>query len=289
VGSLPNLVSIKALADHGIQFTFVGWMAYGLPASLILLIALMILLELRYPIASVCLKTLKHNLRAECADMPRASYEQWCAGIAFMSTIVLWLIPAVSAQLPYQIIPAFLTSIPVHTAAIVGVTMLYALVGARQGVSIINWKSVSSFDWGIVFLFAGGLCLGATLTAARLPELTFSYLGVSRESLQGLSQLPASVPLLLIALTIILSEICSNTVAAAILVPAVLEVFPGNVVFPVIIALGAGFGFVLPISTPPNALVYATGKVPLRHMLVTGLLFDCVGVVLLYLYYLVLR
>jgi len=288
VGSLPNLVSLKALADQGIPFTFVEWMAYGLPASLILLIALLLLLEFRYPIPSVSLKTLKHDLKAECAKMPRASYDQWCAGIAFTVTVILWLMPTVGSQLLSGIIPVGLTTLPVHTAAVVGVTVLFAFAGLRQGVSSIDWKSASDFDWGIVLLFAGGLCLGDALTAAHLPELAFSYLGVSQGSLDGLSHLPATVPLVLIPLTIILSEVCSNTVAAAILVPAVLEVIPGNVILPVTIALGAGFGFMLPISTPPNALVYGTGQLPIRHMVVTGLLFDCVGGVLLYLYYLVL-
>ena len=145
----------------------------------------------------------------------------------------------------------------------------------------IKWKEASSFDWGIVLLFSGGLCLGKAMISAGVPEVVFQASGVG-------GVLGSTLALYVIPITVLLSEFCSNTVAASILVPFVISINQSDIILPIITALSAGFGFMLPISTPPNALVFATGEVPLKKMIICGLLFDLIGIAVLFGYYLLL-
>jgi sodium-dependent dicarboxylate transporter 2/3/5 len=287
VGSLPNLVSMTALSQHGVSLSFLDWMGYSLPASVIFIVALILIFEFRYPIPNISLKDLKQEMIKERLALPPLSAEQRGAAASFLFTITLWILPTIASRFGENGIAASLATLSVHSAAIIGVGLLFSLASMQCQSSSTHWKSASQFDWGIVLLFGGGLCLGEVVTTAKLPEIAFSYLGFSSNHTSDV--LSPAIALASIPLTIILSEICSNTVAAAVLVPAILGIAPGNVILPVIIALAAGFGFMMPISTPPNALVYSTGKLPLRQMILTGLLLDILGVIFLFGYYWILQ
>jgi sodium-dependent dicarboxylate transporter 2/3/5 len=211
------------------------------------------------------------------------SYNEWCALIAFGITISLWLLPALfksSVQSTPQLSVLFAT----HNAAICGVITLFLLRLLGRAENRLSWKEASEFDWGIILLFGGGLCLGEILTTAKLPQYIFALCGVDLLT-TGTQSLGLSLVALFLVLTIMLSEFCSNTVAAAVLVPTVLEIAPNNILMAVTIGLAAGFGFMLPISTPPNALVFGTGRIPLREMIVTGVLLDVAGFGALILYF----
>ncbi len=139
-----------------------------------------------------------------------------------------------------------------------------------------EWRDAARIDWGTVLLFGGGLVLGRQIFETGLA----SAIGAQVNHLLG----DPSAPLLCavaIALSILLSEATSNTASANVMVPMMIAVAQSAEVNPVPIAiatcLACSFGFMLPISTPPNALAYSTGFVRLPTMIRCGLVLDLVG------------
>ena len=144
----------------------------------------------------------------------------------------------------------------------------------RGGRTVLERRDFQAIDWDTLFLIAGGLCLGKVLdTSGAASEL-------ARSVAQG--GLPPTVLLLALgAVTVLLSELTSNTATASLMVPIAASL-AGELGLPVaqavwFVALAASLGFALPISTPPNALVYGTRLVPLRLMIAAGVTVDVLG------------
>src|SRR5690606_15582241 len=143
------------------------------------------------------------------------------------------------------------------------------------------WPTLSRHtDWGVLLLFGGGLALGEVLAASGAAL-------VLGQQMAGLLQgaPPWAMLLMIAAFMVLLSEFASNTAAAALLVPVFAAVAapmglpPQTLV--VVVALAASCGFALPVATPPNALVFGTGRLRQRDMLRAGLALDLVCVAVL--------
>jgi sodium-dependent dicarboxylate transporter 2/3/5 len=131
-------------------------------------------------------------------------------------------------------------------------------------------------DWGTILLFGGGLAIGELIYKTGLSEAVgngfFERFGM--QSLWGITALA-------IALAIITSELSSNTASAAMVIPIVIAIANSAGIHPIPpilgATMGASYGFMLPISTPPNAIVYGSGMIPIRKMMATGIFFDIIG------------
>ena len=165
--------------------------------------------------------------------------------------------------------------------AIVAASLLFVLpVNWRERRFTISWSEASKIDWGTILLFGGGLSLGRLMFVTGLAEhvgrTVVAWSGV--ETLWGVTAMAA-------ALGILLTEITSNTAATNMLVPVVISIAQANGVSPVPPALaaclGASMAFMLPISTPPNAIVYGSGLVPITAMLRFGMLLDGLAFVII--------
>jgi sodium-dependent dicarboxylate transporter 2/3/5 len=154
--------------------------------------------------------------------------------------------------------------IPLGTAAILAVVPLFSL-------RTLPWDKAKEIDWGTVILFGGGLTLGSVIEVSGITNSL--KLGFQSEFI---------MLMVIVGICILLSEVGSNTASAAILIPLFYSIAPDSTI---LIALACSFGFMLPVSTPPNAIIYGTGKVPLRAMLKTGVVVDLLGVVLLASYF----
>jgi sodium-dependent dicarboxylate transporter 2/3/5 len=141
-------------------------------------------------------------------------------------------------------------------------------------------SALSSIDYNILALFGGGLALGEMLEETGLAAWMGSYLNVAG------SVVPGGMPLTLVVATIFLSEIGSNTASVSIMVPIALGTSSELAIQPTVmgVALASGLGAMLPVSTPPNAIVYSTGRIKIGHMIRTGILVDLVGCFLVYLW-----
>jgi solute carrier family 13 (sodium-dependent dicarboxylate transporter), member 2/3/5 len=168
--------------------------------------------------------------------------------------------------------------LPEGVAALVGAALLFILPG-RNGPAI-TWREASEIDWGVVLLYGGGFALGVLSFQTGLAEAVGRGLTGLLPGHGSLGFLVASV-----VLATILSETTSNTASANMVVPVVIAIGRAAGLDPLEAALGATFGaslgFMLPVSTPCNAIVYGSGYIPLSRMMRWGLALDLVGVVVI--------
>lgn len=285
VGTPPNLIGLGFLRrTTAVEIPFFTWMQLGLPVALILWLSMVV----RFRGLGRGLETALANLRAELLEERRA-LGAWTPGqrntvIAFAVTVALWIAPGVVALVAGTDHPWYAwlgARLPEGVAALVGATLLFVLpVHWRENRFTLTWRQAAQIDWWIVFLYGGGLALGTMAFQTGLAEAAgralTRALGIERSlALLGAAALSATL----------LSETTSNTSAANMVVPVVIAFAGGSGGDPVVPALGAtmasSLGFLLPVSTPTNAIVYSSGRVPLPFMLRYGAFLDVTGVVVI--------
>ncbi len=143
----------------------------------------------------------------------------------------------------------------------------------------LNWNQASRIDWGTILLFGAGIALGGLMRETGLAKT----IGEGLADALNVSNL-VSITIVSVIIAVIISETTSNTASAAIVVPIAIAISAAVQVDPVIPALaaifGANYGFMLPVSTPPNAIVYSSGMLPITRMVKTGAVFDVIGAIL---------
>jgi sodium-dependent dicarboxylate transporter 2/3/5 len=165
--------------------------------------------------------------------------------------------------------------------ALIAAILLFVLPAQNGARGTITWKQAANIDWGTVLLFGGGLSLGRLMFDTKLAEV----MGRAVVDVAGADSL-WTLTAVAIVLGIVLSETSSNTASASMIIPMIIAVAASTGISPIppVIgaALGASFGFMLPVSTPPNAIVYGSGLVPLREMIASGIWLDVAGAVIIW-------
>jgi sodium-dependent dicarboxylate transporter 2/3/5 len=282
VGTPPNLIGLGFIRrETGVELPFFGWMMLGVPIVLFLMGAMIADLW-----RSGVPRTRAIGTAAVIAAERRA-LGPWTAGqrntaLAFGITVALWVVPGIVALVFGTQHPAYramLESVPEGVAALLGAGLLFVLpTDLRRHEFTLPWREAVRIEWWIVFLYGGGIALGTLAFKTGLAEalgrgLT-EALGVRSEF--GLLALACVV-------AVLLSETTSNTASANMVVPVVIAWARSAGIDPVLPAVGAtmaaSLGFMMPVSTPCNAIVYGTGRVPLTTMMRHGLVLDALGVV----------
>lgn len=281
VGTPPNLIGIGMLERlAGVRVSFVGFMALGLPLALVLFGFLLAWLGGRCARGVALADDRAAGVRAELHQLGPLTRGQRNVLAAFGVTVALWTAPGLLTVAGFgdsAFAPAYAAAVPESVAAMIGALLLFVLpVDWRTGRFTLSWAEAVRIDWGIVLLFGGGIAMG---------ELAFST-GLADRLGHGLMLLlPARDTLSLTALftgaAIVLSEITSNTASATMIVPIAIAVAQASGVRPIEPALGATFGasmgFMMPISTPPNAIVYSSGYIPITAMMRYGVALDAMA------------
>ncbi len=291
VGSPPNLIGIGFIRNAaGVDIGFVTWMALAVPMLIAMAAVLFVLLHRLHPE----IPPAGGNVAAPTAlgaDMRKhVAYERsllgpWTRGqvntlVAFGFAVALWMLPGVLAVLGLQDAPIsdwLDARLPEAVVAVVAALLLFVLpVRLREGEFTLSWAEAVKIDWGTILLFGGGLTLGTLMfetgVARAMGEAFAAQLGTS--SLWGFT-------FTAIAIGILMSETTSNTAAANMVIPVVIAIAQASGINPIPPALGAtfgaSFGFMLPVSTPPNAIVYGSGLIPIPKMIRAGFIFDVLG------------
>jgi solute carrier family 13 (sodium-dependent dicarboxylate transporter), member 2/3/5 len=202
--------------------------------------------------------------------------------VAFIVTVVLWVIPGVVALVAGErsvVYQSLLRAIPEGVAALLGAMLLFILPG-EKGRTAITWSEAVQVDWGVVLLYGGGFALGVLSFQTGLAEAMGKGLTSVLPITGSFGMLVASV-----MVAVVLSETTSNTAAANMVVPVVISIARSAGLDPLEPALGATFaaslGFMLPVSTPCNAIVYGSGYIPLGRMIRHGFALDVAGIVVI--------
>src|SRR5690606_11642051 len=167
---------------------------------------------------------------------------------------------------------------PESTVALLGSCALF-FVPANNGQMLLNWKEAAKIDCGTLLLFGSGISLGQMMFSTGLTESLGNQL--------PFNQMPFALALLLLVfVTIFATELMSNTAAANLLIPLVISTAPFNE-YPVVsvmsVCLASSMAFMLPVGTPPNAIIFGTGKVQLSWMLRKGIWLNLICLSLIWL------
>lgn len=260
VGSPPNAI---AAAETGLGFA--EWMAIGLPISLVLLPLTIVLLWVLFR------PQLNEQINLT-ENAPDWSPKRFLTLGIFALTVCLWIFSSPLSALLGGI-SGFDTLVAVLAIILVGVT------------KVADWKEVEhQADWGVLLLFGGGL------TLSHILKETGTSLFLANHLAEGLTQASPLVMLLTICVFVVfLTELASNTASAALLIPVFAAVAEGLGLSPVmvaaLIAVSASCAFMLPVATPPNAIVFGSGYILQRQMMKAGFALNLICILVLTLWF----
>lgn len=278
IGTATNVVAMDYLqrAEYfGQRVDFFRWTLAGLPMTLAIFADLFWWLRLRAPTSGLDISTLRGYLHRE-----RALLGPWKVGerntlAVFLVVVSLWITPGILAFVASpDLSEAFSNRLPEEIVAVLVPVLLFLLpVDWKRREFSLESSDLLKVDWGTMLLFGAGLSLGNLMFQTGLAQAVghqvFEQLGTRDVWL---------ITAAAIAAGILLSEFTSNVAAASALLPVVLTICREAGVDPIPPLLGttfaASFGSALPVSTMPNAIVYGSGLVPLRRMIVAGLGMD---------------
>ena len=277
VGTPPNLIGIgfiKNLTNQSIPF--LEWMRFAIPISLAIFIA--IYLAMRFFVSSPSFDKPVHELTKEKLD-PEQRVAQRNVVIAFGITVFLWLLPGF-AVLAGGDLKWWEAHLPESVVALIGPILLFLLpVNWKKREFTIRWKDAQNINWGIILLFGGGLVMGKFLFKTGVAK----YLGDSISAIYPFHSEFMYI-LLFTLLATFISEFTSNTASANMILPITIAVSQAASIPPLKVAIAAtlasSLGFMLPVSTAPNAIVFGSGLIPIKTMARYGIVLDIIGAVL---------
>ncbi|HUR92914.1 MAG TPA: DASS family sodium-coupled anion symporter [Gemmatimonadaceae bacterium] len=274
IGTPPNALFAGFMQQtYGIQIGFLDWMMLGVPIVLVALpFAWLVLTRLLYRLGSEPVAggaAMLENERSAIGPMSRA---EWGVGAITALTAAAWMTrPALDEWVPA------LTDAGI---AIAGALLLFIVpMSVRPLRAVLTWKQAERLPWSVLILFGGGLSLAAAIQQTGLSAWIGGALG-------ALAGWPVFAVLLAVTTVIILlSELASNTATAAAFLPVAaslaLVIGADPLLLTLTTALAASGGFMLPVATPPNAIVYGTGALTIPEMARAGALLNIFFVLLL--------
>ncbi len=273
IGTPPNLILAGLVKEiYGYEIGFAQWFIFAFPLCLILAIFTTFwLTKIAYPMKAKKITEGKAFIQSEKTRLGKMSYEEKAVAIVFAVTAFMWLTRTFIWK---DIIPGISDTMIAITAAMA----LYA-IPATDGKRLLNADSLNEMPWDVLLLVGGGLALAAGFSNTDLSQ----WIG---QQLLLLKNMPYLIALLLTtALTISITQVSPNTAVTTIFVPIAATLALALDVHPLPLmtaaALGAGFAFMLPIGTPSQAVIFATGKVSIQDMLMQGTLVTILATLLI--------
>jgi solute carrier family 13 (sodium-dependent dicarboxylate transporter), member 2/3/5 len=276
IGTPPNVVFVGLLEKfYDRSISFGDWMLVGVPVSFTLLfLTYIIITRLLFPNGLRHIEGTQHLIENRLAELGPVSKKEKLVLAIFLLTSFLWIF-----QEPINRIFASPVLNDTNVAVFGGILMFLVPVDLSKMDFLLIWKDTQKMQWGILLLFGGGMCLAEGLKISGIIDMLGTWIADQSTFNLGLI-------LLLIVLTVFLSEVMSNVALVQIFIPVIFGVADGLHIDPVLLALpvtlAASVGFMLPIATPPNAIVYSSGYIRMKDMLKAGLFLNivCITVIL---------
>lgn len=275
IGTPPNALLVGFMAEnYGIEISFARWMMVGVPVSAIMLpIAWILLTRVLFPVnipANDAVRDHLHNMREELGKLTTAERR---VAVIFGTVIFSWMLR--------KPITGWLGITGVSDAGIVMTAALLLFLlpsGDRERPQLMTWQYASRLPWGVLVLFGGGLSLAAVVSNSGLAL----WLGESLAPLNAWGV--AALVIAAVAMVIFLTELTSNLATAATLLPVMgamaIQAGVPPIVLTVPITIAASCAFMLPVATPPNAIVFSTGLISIPEMVRAGVLLNVIGIII---------
>lgn len=277
IGTPPNLFMAGFLSEtYNIDIGFGQWMLFGLPVAVVLLVATWLLLtKVLYRTTMTDIPGGRELFRGELDKLGPMNRGERVVGVVFVCTALMWILREPLTQL----FP-LLSSLDDTGIAIIAALVLFAVpVDAKRGVFTLDWTSAAKLPWGVLLLFGGGLSLASAIDSSGLDD----FIGNSVGALGGV---PTFVVVAVAVIAVMfLTELTSNTATAATFLPILAGAATGlniDVLLLVVpAALAATCAFMMPVATPPNAIVFGSGYVTIPQMVKAGWWLNLLAIVLI--------
>jgi sodium-dependent dicarboxylate transporter 2/3/5 len=275
IGTAPNAMFAAFMQEnYGTEIDFASWMLVGLPLSAAMLpLAWLALTRLVFKVDFVTSGEGRAELKRMKDDLGRITVPEIRVAIVFLFMAFMWVGRPLLTQLPG------LSALDDSGIAVAGAIALFLVPsGEKSDPLLLRWQYAERLPWGVLILFGGGLTLASSVTRTGLAE----WLG---SSLQAVGMLPLAVIVIITAAMIIfLTELTSNTATTATFLPIVgaiaLESGLDPIALMVPVTLAASCAFMLPVATPPNAIVFGSGLLTIPKMARAGLALNIIGIFL---------
>lgn len=296
IGTPPNSIMIGLLENqYNIQISFLKWMVIGVPFSATMIAISYIVLLKMFPNKQLKFAASKDVIHKELEKLGPMSGKEKMVLTIFGVTVFLWIFRTVynkwlpvlihkievvllkAAPIPIEEIPSL--GINDTIISIFAAIALFAIpYNLKKGDFIIEWKDTSKLAWGILILFGGGLALAKGMSVSGIVDVVANAIAASDISIL----LTAS---LLIVLMLFMTELMSNVALVAVLAPVVAGIAIGLEI-PILyllipVTMASSCAFMLPMATPPNAIVFASGYIKVHEMARVGIILNLIAVALL--------
>lgn len=289
IGTPPNVFLISFLRETiaepwRMEISFVRWLAIGIPLAVVFLpIVWWLLTRVLYPVSPQGIPGGRELVNRQYRELGPASQAEWATFLVFCLAVLAWITRPLLQQAGWGSGAEAVR--PLAGLSDTGIAMTAALLlfvipaGRGTGGFVMNWETARQLPWGVLILFGGGLSLAAAVQANGVGEFIASHTRV-------LSGIPDWLVIGLVCAGIVfLTELTSNIATTATLLPVLAAMAPGLQINPLLLvvpaAISASFAFMLPVATPPNALVYASGNVRISQMARAGLWLNLIGILLI--------
>ncbi|UOQ46368.1 DASS family sodium-coupled anion symporter [Halobacillus salinarum] len=274
IGTPPNTIFRGVVEKtYNIEISFAGWMAFGVPLALILLaLAWVYLVKVAFPMKISKLPGGREVIKKEQRSLGIMASEEKIVLTVFTITAVAWILRSFVLT---KMIPDINDTHIAMTAAII----LFMIPSRnKKGDFILDWDTAKSLPWGILLLFGGGLAIAAGFEESGLAK----WIGEQLTVLQGVNFF--LIIGIVVTLVIFLTEITSNTATATMMFPIMASLASAISVHPYSLMIGAGVAascaFMLPVATPPNAVVFGSGYLRIPDMARAGFLLNIIAIVI---------
>lgn len=281
IGTAPNLVFVSFMEEqYGVVIDFFSWMKLGVPVAIVMLFsAWVILTKIVFPTNFNASTETKNKLKSMLIELGPLTKDEIKIAFIFSIAVIAWITSRLVRE-------TFGIGIEDAGVAIIVSILLFMIPSSNMKNDLMQWDKTAQLPWGLLILFGGGLSLAAQVSGTGLGI----WIG------QGLTILKSVHPLVLVfaiaTLIIFLTEMTSNVATTSTFLPVIgalaiaIGVIPVSLTIPV--CLAASCAFMLPVATPPNAIVYGSGKFTIATMMKAGFALNIVGifVVALFSYYL---
>lgn len=283
IGTPPNGIALgildTTLADDPSyqRITFLDWMAFGVPYVILFVLIVWLLLLKLFPPETLSIPGGKDRLLAERATLGMMSRGEKTTVGTFAFAVACWISNPFWDSLLPEALSANLRWVDEYTIGLTAGVLLFVLpVKLRSGEFVLSWADSKTVDWGTLILFGGGIALSDAMfktgVAAWIAHDVIGAFGA-----------PTTLMMMFVVVLMIdlLTEVTSNTAVTSMMVPIVISVAIAAGEEPVTLAVAAALAgsmaFMLPVATPPNALVFGTGYIKLKDMVRAGFVLDILG------------
>ncbi|WP_430430838.1 SLC13 family permease [Oceanicaulis sp.] len=275
VGTPPNAFMVGFMADnYDVQIDFARWMMVGVPVSLVMLpLAWLVLTRFIYPINFKASDEAVQHIRAMREGLGAMSKAEVRTALLFGFLVFGWLSRSWLSSLP------FLGELTDTGVAMTAAVAAFLIPSGQKGQALMTWDAMSRLPWGVLALFGGGLALATAVTSSGLAL----WMG---QQLVGVGTINAILLVVTAtALVIFITELTSNLATTATFLPVIaaigVETGQDPLIYVIPVTLAASCAFMLPVATPPNAVVFSSGLVAIPAMARVGLVLNIIAVAVL--------